>query len=65
MAVKKTRSLTFSDHHPRYGNLSINDLDEFTAGLAGGTTVKTEVSIIKADRPGESDQVSVTLSVEE
>nr|DAK84457.1 MAG TPA: hypothetical protein [Caudoviricetes sp.] len=64
MAVKKFRSITFSNHHPVYGNLSIADLNEFVSGLEPEATVNVVVSTIPSDR-GDSDQTTVTLSVEE
>lgn len=65
VGVRKVRSIEFGKSHPRLGGLSINDLDEFTSGLDPNTSVEVDVSIIEPDRPGESRQVKIKLSVQE
>lgn len=64
MAVKKTRSIQFGDA-PGLEALKISDLGDFISEVDAASVVNVKVYVNKADRPGGSDQTTVTLSVEE
>ena len=66
VGVRKVRSIEFGKFSPRTGGvLKVGDLDQFTSGLDPDTDVQVETAIIEPDRPGESRQVRVKLSVQE